>query len=44
MFEILVMCQNFQIVFELGPRPIFRAQKYYVMVKQTDTGALVSGH
>ena len=25
-------------------QPIFRARKYYVMVKQTDTGALYSGH
>ena len=25
-------------------RPIFRARKYFVMVKQTDTGALFSGH
>ena len=25
-------------------RPIFRARKYYVIVKQTDTGALFSGH
>ena len=25
-------------------RPIFRARKYFVIVKQTDTGALFSGH
>ena len=28
----------------LKTQPIFRARKYYVMVKQTDTGALDSGH
>ena len=26
------------------PRPIFRARKFYVIVKQTDTGVLFSGH
>ena len=28
----------------LKTQPIFRAQKYYVMVNQTDTGAIFSGH
>ena len=28
----------------LRAQPIFKATKYFVIVKQTDTGALFSGH